>query len=108
MSNNNENWLTLYEAYKKIDDLREKCDNENDKDSLSSLKEINEYLEQTEEKLQNIGINMAILNLNDSNFEEKVLKNTNIVLCDFWAEWCGPCKQISPILEELVRRITRK
>ena len=36
-----------------------------------------------------------------TNFEEKVFKNTNIVLCDFWAEWCGPCKQISPILEEL-------
>ena len=44
---------------------------------------------------------MTIENLNDLNFEEKVLKNTNIVLCDFWAEWCGPCKQISPILEEL-------
>ena len=44
---------------------------------------------------------MAVLNLNDSNFEEQVLKNENIVLCDFWAEWCGPCKQISPILEEL-------
>ena len=47
---------------------------------------------------------MSILNLNDKDFEEKVLKNTNIVLCDFWAEWCGPCKQISPILEELSRR----
>ena len=44
---------------------------------------------------------MAVLNLSDHDFEEKVLKNENIVLCDFWAEWCGPCKQISPILEEL-------
>ena len=52
MSNNKENWLTLYEAYKKIDDLREKCDNENDHNSLNSLKEINEYLEKTEEILQ--------------------------------------------------------
>ena len=44
---------------------------------------------------------MTILNLSDKDFEEKVLKNKNIVLCDFWAEWCGPCKQITPILEEL-------
>ena len=52
LSNNNENWLTLYDAYKMIDDLREKCDNEKDFDSLNSLKQINEYLEQMEEKLQ--------------------------------------------------------
>ncbi len=44
---------------------------------------------------------MAILNVNDSDFDEKVLNDKNIVLCDFWAEWCGPCKQISPILEDL-------
>jgi len=49
----------------------------------------------------NIRVNMAVLNLSDNDFEEKVLKDKNIVLCDFWAEWCGPCKQISPILEEL-------
>ena len=44
---------------------------------------------------------MNILNLSDKDFEEKVLKSKSLVLCDFWAEWCGPCKQISPILEEL-------
>ncbi len=51
---------------------------------------------------------MAVLNLDDSNFEEKVLKNENLVLCDFWAEWCGPCKQISPILEELSEELKEK
>ena len=46
---------------------------------------------------------MNILNLSDKDFEEKVLKSKSLVLCDFWAEWCGPCKQISPILEELYK-----
>ena len=48
---------------------------------------------------------MTIENLNDSS---KVLKNTNIVLCDFWAEWCGPAKQISPILEELSAELQKE
>ncbi len=42
-----------------------------------------------------------ILHLSDANFEEKVLKATGPVLVDYWAEWCGPCKMIAPILESI-------
>ena len=37
----------------------------------------------------------------DEKFEEDVLKSSKPILVDFWAEWCGPCKQIGPILEEI-------
>lgn len=43
----------------------------------------------------------AIVTLTQENFAEHVLKSTTPVLVDFWAEWCGPCKMIAPVLDEL-------
>jgi thioredoxin 1 len=39
--------------------------------------------------------------INDANFEELVLKSSVPVLVDFWAEWCGPCRMVGPVVDEL-------
>jgi thioredoxin 1 len=43
----------------------------------------------------------AVQEVTDSTFEELVLKSDKPVLVDYWADWCGPCKQVAPIIEEL-------
>ena len=49
-----------------------------------------------------------VITLSDSNFDSEVSKSTLPVLVDFWAPWCGPCKAIAPILDELATELDGK
>ncbi len=47
--------------------------------------------------------NSAAVTIDEKNFETEVVKSSAPVLVDFWAEWCGPCKMIAPVLDEIAK-----
>ncbi|WP_227009153.1 thioredoxin [Christiangramia fulva] len=59
-----------------------------------------DYFYETNVKSEKTDIIMAV-EITDANFEEKVLKSDKPVMVDFWAAWCGPCRMVGPIIEEI-------
>ena len=51
---------------------------------------------------------MAVLNVTGEDFEREVLKSDLPVLVDFWAEWCGPCRMVSPVVNEIAEELQGK
>ena len=55
-----------------------------------------------------ISVSVSIVHVTDDSFEDEVLRSAEPVLVDYWADWCGPCKMIAPVLDEIASEYAGK
>jgi thioredoxin 1 len=67
-------------------------------------------LQTIEQEIKNYKLKITVMaaEFTDSNFQEKVLSSDKLTVIDFWAEWCGPCRAIGPVIEELSKEYNGK
>lgn len=73
---------------------------------MAGILSLNLYISTS--RFTNKNIRIMALEITDSNFDELVTKSDKPVLVDFWAEWCGPCRMVGPVVEELAKEYEGK
>ena len=88
--------------------LKKNLENQNNWDDfeqtnkdLKKLNYLSNFLKSIDEIESSYEDTIELLKITDENFDTEVLKSSKPIVVDFWAEWCGPCKMVGPILEEI-------
>lgn len=110
--NTEDNNLNIEDENSKVEDeiLNEKNEEQIIENQSSNTENINSNIENeiqnTENQIETSFKGGEVITVNSSNFEQEVLKSNQKVLIDFYADWCGPCQMLSPLIDEVAKEYT--